>query len=675
MKILEGKAVDLLLDEKIAAIVLDDKENPMNTWTDDMYEGFLGAIYELKKRIRNKEVDGVIIISDKEKTFHTGANLNKTGKAEDSRVDKMRTIEFNQSVLNRLSKIGVPTLAAINGHCMGGGMELTLACDARIATDFAKTQIGLTETSVGLLPAGGGTQRLPRLIGYPAINLILDGKILTANQALEYGIVDKVVPAGCDLQEEAVKFIKDIINGKIKLKREKFDFSDELDKVLEEAKASELKKARGRLLPAPKAILQVFGEGLKLSLEDGLELEKQAFIVVNSSPECKGFINSFFLKGLTGDVRKLMTIKDFQPKEFNKFAVCGFGTMGRGIVVNALRDARIPVVVKDTPEALEAGKEFVRKTLEGLYAKNRIKVEPDELMKLLTFTESFDDNFKDVDIVVEAIYENLEAKYSLYKELCQVISDDCIIASNTSGIPLNTLAKGVDNPGRFCGMHFFSPVWIMELVEVVRGEKTKEETVNNALAFAGKLKKRPLVCNDNPGFVVNAVNVPFTRSGLQYIEEGNSIDKVNKAFQAFGFPVGPIKLIDEVGIDVIYFVYKNRGEEQKTLENMYNAGRYGLKKNGKGFFLQDGSVDPEALKLVAKRPSADRKEEDIPVDYLKAQIAIAKDLLDRKVVNDPAMVDIGIIYGTGYPKDKGGPLKWADLTGVSEEVYGKKFYE
>lgn len=199
--------------------------------------------------------------------------------------------------------------------------------------------------------------------------------------------------------------------------------------------------------------------------------------------------------------------------------------------------------------------------------------------------------------------------------------------------------------------------------------------MNNALAFAGKIKKRPLVCNDNPGFVVNAINAPFTRSGLQYIEEGNSVEKVNKAFQAFGFPVGPIKLIDEVGVDVIHFVYKNRGEQQDTLENMYNAGRYGLKKCGKGFFLEDGSVDPEAVKLFGKRNPVDRNAEDIPIDYLKAQIAIAKDLLDKKVVDSPAMIDIGIIYGTGYPKDKGGPLKWADLIGVSEEVYGKKFYE
>lgn|GEM_PF-2531124 len=285
--------------------------------------------------------------------------------------------------------------------------------------------------------------------------------------------MDKVVSADSNLMDEANAFLKEIISNKAKLNRNEYDFSGkELGETLEAAKAAELKKTKGRLLPAPKAILNVFGEGLRLPLEEGLELEKQEFIDVSLSPECKGYINSFFLKGLTGDVRKMMTNKDFQSKDVQKLAVCGFGTMGRGIVVNTLRDAQIPVVVKDTPEALEAGVAFVKKTLDGLYEKKRIKTNPDELMKLIVTTDSFDDNFSDVNLVVEAIYENLDAKKELYDQLCKVVSTDCIIASNTSGIPLNTLAKIVEHPERFCGMHFFSPVWIMELVEVVRGEKT-----------------------------------------------------------------------------------------------------------------------------------------------------------------------------------------------------------
>ena len=652
---------------------MNDKPNSFNTWTDELYESIVAAIYEVKAKIKEQAVDGVIIISGKENTFHTGANLNKAGKAQDGKVDKMRTIEFNQSVLNRIAGLSVPVLAAINGHCLGGGMELTLACTARIAKDSPKTMIGLTETSIGLLPAGGGTQRLPRLIGYPAVDLILDAKKLSAPEALKYGIVDKLVPADADLIQEAKAFMKGIISGEVKLNRTEHDFS-KIDEIIKEALAKEIKKARGRLLPAPKAVLSVIGEGLKLPLSEGLELEKKEFITVALSPECKGYINTFFLKGLTGDPRKMMT-RDFEPKELKKLAVLGFGTMGRGIIINALRDSDLTVLVKDTPEALETGKQFILKTLNGFYEKKTLKTPPEEVMKRLTITEKFGSEFADVDIAIEAIFENPEAKKVLYEELTKVVRKDCLIASNTSGLAVNDLAEFVENPERFGGLHFFSPVWIMQLVEVVKGEKTSQETVDNMLAFAGKINKRPLVCHDNPGFVVNAVNAPFSRNGLRYVEEGNSVEKVDAAFRAFGFAVGPIKMIDEVGMDVIHNIYKNRGEEQKTLENMYNAGRFGLKKCGKGFFLADGSVDTEAIMLVAKREAVNRAPEDIPVDFLKEQIAIAKDLLDRKIVDGPAMIDIGILFGSGFPADKGGALKWADLIGLSEQMYGKKFYE
>jgi 3-hydroxyacyl-CoA dehydrogenase len=376
---------------------------------------------------------------------------------------------------------------------------------------------------------------------------------------------------------------------------------------------------------------------------------------------------------MTDNPAKMMT-KGFVPKPINKAAVLGFGNMGRGIVICILRDMDIPVVVKDTPEALEAGKTFVLKTLNGMYEKKRLSTPPEELMRRILPTTEFGDIFKDVDLVIEAIYENIDAKKELYEALCNVVTDDCLIASNTSGLSINDLAKFVTLPRRFGGMHFFSPVWLMQLVELVRGENTSRDTIDNFLHFAGCIKKRPLVCNDSRGFVVNAVLGPLTRNGLKYIEEGNDIAAVDQAFTQYGLPVGPIKLVEETGIDVVYSIWRNRGEAQQTLKNFYEDGRYGFKKCGKGIYQADGSVDPAAISLIHKREPVQRSALEMTTDLLKDQITIAKDLLKKGVVDSPQMIDIGMLYGTGYPQDKGGPLKWADLIGLSEQLFGEKFY-
>ena len=262
----------------------------------------------------------------------------------------------------------------------------------------------------------------------------------------------------------------------------------------------------------------------------------------------------------------------------------------------------------------------------------------------------------------------------MYGELCKVVRDDCIVASNTSSIPITSMAPYVVKPERFGGIHFFSPVWLMQLVEVIRGEKTSQETIDNLLNFAALIKKRPLVCRDNAGFVVNAMLFPETTEAFRYIEEGNAIEKVDRAMTRFGLPVGPIRLTDEVGIDVYHKVYVGMGIVQETIKNVVEAGRLGLKKSGKGFFLKDGSVDPEVLPLIAKRQPQERSEEEIQMGLFTAMVKVGKDLLDRKIVDDVRMIDVGVIWGLGFPADKGGPMKWADLIGLSKTLYGKNFY-
>ena len=640
----------------------------MNTWTEAAVASYRDVLEELEK---DRGLSGVIFISGKPDNFFAGANLKMIEQMKEPGEVKLALDIFHDS-FNRLSALNVPTVAAINGVCAGGGLEFSLACTARIATDAKATVIGLPECKVGLFPGAGGSQRLPRLIGYPAVELILKGDLLPAAKAYEAGVIDRLVPAGKNLLDEAKAFLREIISGKAQLKRPEQDFS-QVDMIAEMARKGVLKVTKGREIPGPMMAIKAMQDGLKLPLKEGLEVEKKYFIQTVLSPEAKGSINTFFIKTMTDKPKGMMT-KGFSPAPIRKAAVLGFGTMGRGIVIDILRNMRIPVIVKDFPEALEPGKAFVKKILEGMAEKKRLAASVDELMGLLKTASAYSDEFKDVDLVVEAVFEDIKVKEQAYRELCTAVKDDCIIASNTSSLLVTAMSRFVTHPERFGGTHFFSPVWMMQLVEIVRGEATSQETVDNLLNFAAAIRKRPIVCRDNPGFVVNALLLPYIIGALDYLEAGNSIEKIDDAMIRFGFPVGPIRLCDEVGIDVPYKVLVGLGVKQETLKNVVEAGRLGLKKSGKGFFLKDGTVDPEVLPLIARKGSKEATAEDIQMGALMAMVKSGKDLLDRKIVEDPRMIDVGMIWGTGFPPDKGGPMKWADLIGLSAKLYGKTFY-
>lgn len=664
-----GKVFNLVKEETgIVVVTFDVVGEKMNTWTEDAFAGFDRVMRELESA---EGCRGVVFISGKPENFLAGANLKLISQIE-SAQEVRRTVDLFHGSFNRLSALGIPSVAAIHGHCLGGGLEFALACTGRIAKEGKTTLIGLPECNVGLFPGGGGTQRLPRLIGYGAFELVLKGTMLPAAKAHEMGIVDRLIPADGDLLKEARLFLEEIIVGKADLKRPVQDFS-QIDGVAEMAKAGILKATKGREIPAPMLALKAMHEGLKLPLMEGLEVEKKNFIEVVLTKEAKGSINTFFIKGMTDKPKTMMT-KGFVPKPLNKVAVLGFGTMGRGIIIDILRNTPLPVLVKDIPEALEPGKAFIRKILDGMAEKKRLKEPVDAILGRLSMTSDYIDAFKEADLVIEAVFEEIGVKKQVYGELSKWVREDCIVASNTSSIPITSMAPFVAKPERFGGIHFFSPVWLMQLVEVIRGKQTSQETIDNLLNFAGLIKKRPIVCVDNAGFVVNAMLFPETIEAFRYIEEGSAIEKVDRAMTRFGMPVGPIRLTDEVGIDVYHKVYVGMGVIQETIKNVVEAGRLGLKKSGKGFFLKDGSVDPEVLPLIAKRPPHERSEEEIQLGLFTAMVQVGKDLLDRKIVDDVRMIDVGIIWGLGFPADKGGPMKWADLIGLSKKLYGKNFY-
>ena len=660
------------IEDGLAVVTFDVKGEAVNTWTDEALIDFGETIRSLEEE--KDAIKGIIFISGKPSNFHAGANLKTITDPNDSEGTDKVISRFHRDFF-RMENLGVPTLAAINGACMGGGYELALAMTARMATDSPRTLIGLPECNVGLFPGGGGTQRLPRLIGYQAIELILKGKTLPSAKAFELGMIDRVVPEKDDLLVRAKEFILELIEGKVQLKRTQHDFTD-LDSIIDLARQTVLKATRGRELPSHKLVLKAIHEGLKAPLEEALAIERKYFLQVAVTPEAKGSINTFFLKTYT-DKPAGMIPKGFEPKPLKKIAMLGFGTMGRGIIIDILRRMQVPVVVKDLPEALGPGQEFVKKILQGMADNGRLKGSVDSLCDLIKPVSEWTDEFKDVDLVIEAVFEDPALKAEVYKELCNTVRDDCLIASNTSSIPVTELAKNVTNPGRFCGAHFFSPVWMMQLLEVIRGKETDEDTINNLLNFCAAIRKRPVVCNDYPGFVVNAMLFPYFVKTYEILEAGVTIEKIDQAMAGFGFPVGPIRLTDEVGIDVIHFIFtKSLGQKApQTIENVVKAGRLGRKKSGKGFFLEDGSVDPEVLPLIP----TNAEPKDCTINELQDMlflpfVEVGKALLEKGIVSDPRSIDTGAIWGIGFPADKGGPMKWADLTGLSRKLYGSDFY-
>ncbi|HBD08820.1 MAG TPA: hypothetical protein DCZ69_11215 [Syntrophobacteraceae bacterium] len=662
-----GQIFACVVTDGIAEVRIDDPGDVVNTWTENSVRDLEQTLLHLERQ--KNDLKGVIFISGKKGHFHAGANLKML------EVTDVKTLREFGTLLNalfvRLENLGIPTIAAIDGQCMGGGYEFSLATTARIATDSRLTLIGLPECNVGVIPGAGGTQRMPRLIGYDAIQMILSGQVVPAKKALAKGMVDRVVPEGGDLLVQAKAFLKEFNTGAAQLKRDTHDFS-KLDDVMAMAKAGVLKATRGREIPGPMMALKAMQEGLKVSLHDGLAIERECFFEAYQAPERRGMINTFFLK-THSDKPLAMIPKDTKLKALNRFAVLGLGTMGRGIVIDILRHTAKPVVVKDLPEALEPGLAFIRKILSGMAEKGRLKASVDDLMQRITPVSTFTDAFKDVDCVIEAVFEDPDVKDKVYAELCTVVPKDCIIASNTSSLPVNRLAAGVSNPSRFAGAHFFSPVWMMQLLEIIRGKDTSDNTIHTLLALCAQIKKRPVVCRDYPGFVVNSMLRPYFLATFKMLEQGVSITQIDQAMMSFGMPVGPIRLIDEAGIDIVAKALAERIPQ--SLANVFQAGRYGRNKNGKGFYAKDGSVDPEVLPLI--NPAGLHKElgaAEIQNLLFPSFVEAGKELLDQHIVDDPRSIDIGAIWGIGFPPDKGGPMKWADITDLSTTLFGATFY-
>ena len=641
-----GSFVGVEVNEQTATVRFDRNRLAVHPWNEEMYSELSCTVELLERRHGELPLKQIVFL------------LDCTIEQREWPCSLERELSLGDQcakLLNRIQALPVPTTAVLRGKCGRIPLAIAIACRRRVITAAGPSMIAFPEAEEGTFLYGGTVMRLLRLCGLSTVRMLTSSKTLTAKEALAVGIVNDVIP-------ELDSPLPDWTDVPPK-KSSRQEWETELDQTEAELR----KRYRGRLLPAHSAVISVLKEGSSELTGGGQTAERELFNRVMASKTRRALEHFRAIERETAPQTRVGV-------PFRKLAVIGFGTMGQGIVCCMLKELRLPVVVKDTPEALSAGIQRLRTLFSEMRGKGRLDAEPDELLKMLIPVSEYDEQFVDVDLVIEAIVENLSAKRQMFDQLCRYLPDSSLVASNTSGLSLTEIAKHLPHPERFGGLHFFSPVWRMSLVEVVRTTRTSEDTFRKFLLFAHGMKMRALPCRDNPAFVVNAVLAPFTKTAFRCLEEGSTIEEVDRAMLSFGFPVGPIKLVDECGIDVIYHIWKNRGDENVTLERMFNAGYYGAKKNGRGFYGLDGQVNPEAERMVYKHASKQRSAEEILNSLLAEQAIVAHDLLANGVVRSPMLIDMGMIYATGYPSDRGGPLKWADLTGLSAKLFGRPFY-
>ena len=667
------------IEDGFYKLVFDLPGKKVNVLSMETMKALNDVLDELEKK---KGVKGLIIFSGKKDSYIAGADITEFKPAFEDSALGQKLIKQGQDVYNRLSKLPFPTLAAINGICVGGGCELVLACDYRMATDSPQTKIGLPETQLGIFPGWGGTQRLPRLVGLQqAIQMIASGKLVDGKKAYRIGLVD-ALSAPEFLEATAFEFIKKpkkhrAKTGLIVSLLEKNPLGRSL--LFSQARKSILKTTKGHY-PAPIAALDVIEKSSGKSLEEGLKIERDAFIE-NASDHIdisRYLINIFFgqesLKKQGGFPGELP-----EGRDVKNVAVLGAGTMGGGIAFLFMKKL-IPTRVKDINlEAIGHATKTAWDIFKKLMKKRKVKLnEAIRQFHELSWTLDYS-GFDKVDFIVESIVEDLEIKRKVYQETEAYISKDTILATNTSSLTISDLSQGLKHPERFVGMHFFNPAPMMPLVEVIAGPKTSAETIATTIKLAKRLGKIPLFVGDCNAFLVNRIFMAAAHEALFLIQEGVDIEKLDKAMLDFGMPMGSCELIDEVGIDVTYKVsqicekaYGERAKTPELLKKMYEAKLMG-KKSGKGFYIHKGkkkTLNPEAQKIIQSfaKDELELSEEAIQERVLLAMIVEASLCLEEGIVSEPKFVDLALMFGTGFPPFRGGILAYADSLGLPQVV-------
>ena len=617
-------------------------------------------------------VKAVIITSAKEKIFIAGADLKWLGRLEDA-IAARDASRAGQQLFEAIDKFKVPVVCAIHGACAGGGYELALACHWRLASDAKETVIGLPEVGIGLIPGWGGCARLPRLVGVaPAVEHILKAQLLPAKEARAAGLVDELVSAA-ELKDRARA-------AALRLAQE----GKPARPTVPGADAAffgqqrKLALARMRGQPAPLAALDAIERGFGGTMDAALDLEAALFGEIAAGEVAKNLVHVFFLK----DAVKKLTVDAWFPKPagapapvpFRKIGVVGAGVMGSGIAQWCAARG-YDVVMRDVkPEFVERGLSVIK----GLFdeAAKRGKMTADSAAQGFGRVRGVTDfgAFADCDLVVEAIVENVAEKQQLFAELSKVVRPDCVLASNTSALPIEELASTATHPGRTIGIHFFNPVSRMPLVELVLSPHTTRDTADRVLAFTKHLGKTPVICKSSPGFLVTRALFFYLNEACVLWEEGVPTDALDAAMREWGWPMGPMRLIDEVGVDVTDFIYgemkhyfPHRFRNATVCSRMLAAGLKG-RKNGasSGFYTYDGlkeALNP-AMKQFAPPVTKTMDAKAIQERLNGVMIAETKRVLDEGVLKSADDADFALLMGAGFPAFRGGLMRYAKSHGL-----------
>ncbi|WP_445364724.1 fatty acid oxidation complex subunit alpha FadB [Microbulbifer sp. ANSA003] len=681
-----GKALTVqMLDNGIAELKFDLQGESVNKFNRQTVSEFSQALDAIEAA---DGVKGVLLTSGKG-VFIVGADITEFGGAFSAGAEGVADLmNQNNENINRLEDLPVPTAVAINGYALGGGFEVCLGCDFRLMGEEAK--VGLPEVKLGLIPGWGGTVRLPRVVGVDvAAEWIAAGKEQKPAAALEAHAVDAVIPTA-KLKDAAVKLLERAINGELdykairELKKSPIPLNDTEALMAFFTTKAFVGQQAGKNYPSPVAAVESIEQGYKLSRDEALKIEQEKFIFCAQTGTAKSLVGLFLADQAIGKVAKGWEKKADKPIE--RAAVLGAGIMGGGIAYQSAYKGT-PIKMKDIDQkGIDLGLNEANKLLSKLVDRKRLTpVKMGEVLNRIEPTLSYD-GFNDIDVVVEAVVENPKVKHAVLKEVETKVSEDTVIASNTSTISINQLAEPLSRPENFLGMHFFNPVHKMPLVEVIRGEKTSDTAVARVVAYANKMGKKAIVVRDCPGFLVNRVLFPYFAGFSMLVRDGADFQAVDKVMERWGWPMGPAYLMDVVGIDtgvhaesVMAEGFPDRMGKTFTAASdvMYEAGRYG-QKNNKGFYNyeQDKKGRPKKVATeesyeLLKPHVAERREFEKDEIIERMMVPMATELarcLEEGIVDSPAEADMALIYGIGFPPFRGGIFAWLDSIGLDEFV-------
>lgn len=678
-----ANALTMEMVDGVAVITFDLKGESINKFSPAVIDEFTAMIDQLE---RDTSVRAAVLISGKPGTFIAGADIDQFLEfktAEDAR----KASAFGHTMMSRIEKGRVPVVAAIEGACLGGGLEFALACAYRIAADTPKTVLALPEVQLGLIPGAGGTQRLPKRVGLQvALDMILTGKNVRAKKALQENLVDELVHPSI-LKKVAVQRAKELASGKLERNRDVRKHGAKeilLDDnpigravVFRQAKEMTQKKSKGQY-PALFAAIDAMQASYSGTEAHGFAEEARLFGEMAMTPVCKQLMFLFYA---TTSLKKDAGVPaGVKARAVDRIGVLGTGFMGAGIASITVQQG-VPVRFKDTSAAQVAkGVAAVKDVLKDRLTKRQItRQQFDDQMSLVAGTAEYT-GFGRVPMVIEAVFEDLAVKHKVIAEAETVLPPDAIFATNTSTIPIAKIAAGSKRPEQVIGMHFFSPVHKMPLLEVIVTPRTAPEVTATVVEFGRRIGKTVIIVNDAPGFYVNRILAPYVNEAGLLLDEGVAVDAIDKAMGQFGFPVGPINLIDEVGLDIagksgaiMAEAFGGRMTPSTALQKVLGAGRLG-RKGKSGFYVYDengkrGEVDESVYQLYpggTKRVTV--AKEDIQRRLSLAMVNEAARCLEEGIIRSARDGDIGAVFGIGFPPFRGGPFRHIDSVGLAEVV-------